>query len=152
MFLLCHNCKWIKVDTNKFLVNTLNLSNAIRKQADKLWKICILLVKCSIIKMSPSSLSDNPNTSIKNEQNLFEEKCIAFKKRLLDIPRHAFYTCLHENVNIRKSVTKGHYATITDNKDAFEILGVEEPIAYIIFDPQEYQWRRLPSSSKRYHT
>ena len=101
--------------------------------------------------MSPSSHSDNLNTSIKHERNLFEEKCIAFKKDILDIPRHAFYTSLHENVNIRKSVTKGHYATITDNKDAFEILGVEEPIAYIIFDPQEYQWRRLPSSSKRYH-
>ena len=51
---------------------------------------------------------------------------------------------------MKKSITKGHYATITENKDAFEILGVEEPIAYIVFDPQEYQWRRLPSSSKRY--
>ena len=132
------------------MVNTLNSSNAIRKQADKMWKICILFVKCSITKMLPSSTSDNPNTSINHKRNLFEEKCIAFKKSILDISRHSFYTSLHENIEIKKSITKGHYPTITENKDAFEILGVEEPIAYIVFDPQEYQWRRLPSSSKRY--
>ena len=100
--------------------------------------------------MPPSSTSDNPNTSINHKRNLFEEKCNAFKKSILDISRHSFYTSLHENIEIKKSITKGHYPTITENKDAFEILGVEEPIAYIVFDPQEYQWRRLPSSSKRY--
>ena len=112
-----------------------------------MWKICILLVKCSAEMLSPSS-----DTSIKNKRNLFEGigKCIAFKKSILDISRHTFYTSLHENVDIKKSDTKGHFATITKNKDAFEVLGVEEPIVSIIFDPQEYQWRRLPSSSKRY--
>ena len=102
------------------------------------------------MKLSPSSDSDSLDTSISQKRNLFEQKCIAFKKSILDIPRHAFYTSLHENVDIKKSVTKGQNATITENKDAFEILGVEEPIVHIIFDPQEYQWRRLPSSSKRY--
>ena len=104
------------------------------------------------MKLSSSSDSDSLDTSISQKRNLFEEKCNAFKKSILDIPRHAFYDSLHENVDIKKSVKKGHYATITENKDAFEVLGVEEPMAYIIFDPQEYQWRRLPGSSKRYRS
>ena len=70
-------------------------------------------------------LPSSSDTSSNNKRNLFEgiEKCIAFKKSLLDISRHTFYSGLHENVEIKKSVTKGHYAAITKNIGAFEILG-----------------------------
>ena len=78
------------------------------------------------------------------------QKCNEFKNSFLDIPRHPLYPGLHEKVEIKHSEEKGHYATINENKDAFEILGVEVPMTYIIFDPHEYQWRRFPRSRERY--
>ena len=78
------------------------------------------------------------------------QHCHEFKKSVLTIPRNRYYTSLHQNVEIRKSLRKGHFAIIKENTKAFEVLGVEKPIVNIVFDPKEYQWRRFPSSLKRY--
>ena len=77
------------------------------------------------------------------------QNCSDLKKSILTIPKHICYTSLHANLEIKKSSSKGNFVVIKENTDAFKILGVEEPIASIIFDPQEYQWRRFPSSYKR---
>ena len=102
--------------------------------------------------MSPLSLNQTDAPIIKNRNILSERtrKCQEFKNSVLAIPKHPFYPGFHENVELKHSEKKGYYATIMENKDAFEILGVEEPITFIIFDPGEYQWRRLPSSFGRY--
>ena len=118
-----------------------------------MWKICILLVICS-----PETIqfpSNQQNTTFINWRDISSErirKCNEFKNTLLDIPRQQLHPGLHENIEIKHSERKGYFATIKENTDAFEILGVSKPISYIIFDPQEYQWRRLPSSCKRYES
>jgi hypothetical protein len=116
-----------------------------------MWNICILLVKCSFEKVPlPLNQTDMPIINNRNMSSERIEKCNVFKNSVLDIPRHPFYPGFHEKVQLNQSEKKGYHATITENKDAFEILGVEEPITYIIFDPEEYEWRRLPSSFERY--
>ena len=115
-----------------------------------MWKICILLVKCASSPFPQGTQKTNP--SINHDQNMSDrsQNCKEFKTSLLDIPRHRFYTSLHENVEIAKSEKKGHFARIIKNTHAFNILGVEVPITSIEFDPLEYQWRRLPTSFERY--
>ena len=137
----------------KYVLVNLFTSNLIRKEGRLMWKICILFAKCAS-SIRPPPIQQNNNMSINHYLNNVSgrlENCNEFKKSLLDIPRHhRFYTSLHENVGIEKSEKKGYYARIKENTDAFNILGVEDPIAFIEFDPLEYQWRRLPTFFERY--
>ena len=67
---------------------------------------------------------------------------------MLSFPSHNQYESLHESLQINESNSKGKFVTTKQNIEACEILAVEQPIAFVVFDPQEYDWRHLPSSNR----
>ena len=128
------------------------LSKELRKQGNLMWKVGILMVIC--FTSETNSLLSNPtNLSMtKDKASTLKQitNCKDFKETLLDISRHSLSTSLHKNVVIKHSKSKGHYTTMKEDIDAFNVIGIEKPITFMVFDPGEYQWRRLPTSSKRY--
>ena len=101
-----------------------------------------------------NSLLSNPtNLSMtKDKTSTLKQitNCKDFKETLLDISRQSLSSSLHKNVVIKHSKGKGRFATMNEDIDAFNVIGIEKPITFMVFDPGEYQWRRLPTSSKRY--
>ena len=116
-----------------------------------MWKVGILMVIC--FTSETNSLLSNPtNLSMtKDKTSTLKQitNCKDFKETLLDISRQSLSSSLHKNVVIKHSKGKGRFATMKEDIDAFNVIGIEKPITFMVFDPGEYQWRRLPTSSKR---